>query len=356
MSEDEDLDLSPLVLQEINEQTSKPNDISSFLTTVTSKGNEQKVIFLTSIFLAFYFICLVLYSAFTKNSPYVSTAFTQLMHSILLAITLVADYYSTLYPDERHTYGYSRATIVASFAVSFSIILLAFSLLLEALKNFLQNTTSTPTDIRVISSIIPHIVVFISYVIPAFLLRNESKNPSLSHTPHFHAAFLVFLSGSMHSLAHFCSGYTPFLKFTGEVSEQISPLFHGLVALFIIDRAKRLLYPSFLVLMQATPSTLLEVIDSRLGETVIDRMIREASHFEGVLECKSAHFWGITFTEYVGSLHIRVKNDANEQHVIAQAHSKFDPIVHHFTAQVEKDHWDYLDRASSPEFDDELDF
>jgi Co/Zn/Cd efflux system component len=152
----------------------------------------------------------------------------------------------------------------------------------------------------------------------------------------------------MHSLAHFAAGIVPFLSLPKEVTGQAAPLFHGLVALFIIDRAKILLWPSFLVLMQATPEELLEVLDPRSGETVIDRMIREASHFEGVLECKSAHFWGLTFTDYVGSLHIRAKNDANEQHIIAQAHAKFDPVLVNFTAQVEKDHWDRLGNLTVP--------
>ena len=76
-------------------------------------------------------------------------------------------------------------------------------------------------------------------------------------------------------------------------------------------------------------------------------MIREVSHFEGVLECKSPHFWGLTFVDFVGSLHIRAKNDANEQQIIAQAHAKFDPIISNFTAQVEKDHWDRIIQSSS---------
>jgi hypothetical protein len=58
------------------------------------------------------------------------------------------------------------------------------------------------------------------------------------------------------------------------------------------------------------------------------------------LDCKSAHFGGLTFTDYVGCLHIRAKNDANEQHIIAQAHAKFDRVLVNFTAQVEKDDWD----------------
>ncbi|OHT06078.1 cation diffusion facilitator family transporter containing protein [Tritrichomonas foetus] len=347
MNEDEELDISPLVLQDSEDQPTQSKDWRFIVKAISSKGRDQKIIFLNSLFFAIFFIILLFHSIITKSTVYVPIAFIQLMHSVLLFITLITDYYSTVGPDERHTYGYARSTVVCSFAVSLAIILFAFSLLLEALKNFLSSSSDNLEDGPSLSHAGPHLIAFFVYSFSCFLFRRYSSNPSQSKVPHLHAAFLVFISGTMHSLAHFAACLVPFLALPSEVTDQAAPLFHGLVALFVIDRARFLITPAFLVLMQATPEKLLEVIDPRIGETVIDRMIREASHFEGVLECKSAHFWGLTFTDYVGSLHIRAKNDANEQHIIAQAHAKFDPVVFHFTAQVEKDHWDRLGSSTN---------
>ena len=340
MDSDEELDLSPLVLQE--EVASPPKDWNTIMSSLTAKGREQRVIFSVAIFLGVFFVGLLLHSILTKSTLLVPIAFTQLLHSVLLFVTLATDYYSTLGPDEHHTYGYARSTIVCCFAVSLSIILFAFSLLLEALKQFLSDGSDPAQELPTLIQTFPHLLGLAVYAVSAFLMRKHGRDPTHSRTPHLHAAFLVFVSGAMHSLSHLAAGIVPFLMLPDEATVQAAPLFHGLVALFIIDRARLLIGPSFLVLMQATPAKLLEVIDKRIGETVIDRMIREASHFEGVLECKSAHFWGLTFTDYIGSLHIRAKNDANEQHIIAQVHAKFDPVVGHFTAQVEKDHWDRL--------------
>jgi hypothetical protein len=61
----------------------------------------------------------------------------------------------------------------------------------------------------------------------------------------------------MHSLAHFAASIVSFLLLPNEVIGQTAPLFDGLVALFILDRVKVPLWPSFLVLMQATPEKLL---------------------------------------------------------------------------------------------------
>jgi zinc transporter 6 len=351
MTTDEELDLSPLVLQEEG-SPSETRDWRVIVNSISSKGREQQVILFHSLVLSVFFVVLLLHALATKSTGFIPVAFIQLMHAILLFVVLVMDYCSALGPDERHTYGYARSTIICSFAVSLAIILYAFSLLLEALKKFLGDSLDYPSDPPSLATIIPHMLGLIIYVSAAILLRNHASNPTQSRVPHLHAAFLVFTSGTMHSLAHLAASLVPFLVLPEEVTKQAPPLFHGLVALFIIDRAKLLLWPSFLVLMQATPEKLLEVIDPRSGETVIDRMIREASHLEGVLECKSGHFWSLTFTDYIGSLHIRAKNDANEQHIIMQAHSKFDPIICNFTAQVEKDHWDRLERSSSGALDD----
>jgi cation diffusion facilitator family transporter len=340
MNEDEELDFSPLSPAE--DPPPETKDWRLILNSISSKGRDQQVILVIASVLFVFFVVLLFHALFSKSTGLISIAFIQLMHAILLLITLFTDYYLVMGPDETHTYGYARATIVCSFTVSLSVILFAFSLLLEGLKKFLSETLDANPELPSLATIIPHFIGVIIYSVSLLMLRHHSSNPVRSPVPHLHAAFLVFASGAMHSLAHFAASLVPFLVLPKEVTGQAGPLFHGLVALFIIDRAKGLLWSAFLVLMQATPEKLLEVIDPRSGETVIDRMIREASHFEGVLECKSAHFWGLTFTDYVGSLHIRAKNDANEQHIIAQAHSKFDPLVMHFTAQVEKDHWDRL--------------
>lgn len=348
MDENDDMQVSPLILQESDDINENTNDWKTVLNNISTKGPEQRYILLMVIILSIYFIVLLLYAILSKSTSYIPVAFIQLLHSALLFITIFADFYSTLGPDEHHTYGYARSTIVCSFAISLATILFAFSLLLEALKTFLSDDNIE--ELPSFSTTGPHFVALLIYASGAFVTRKHVSNPSKSRTPHLHAAFLVFVSGMMHSFAHISSGLVPFMMLPDEVAEQAAPLFHGLVALFIIDRARLLIVPSFLVLMQATPEPLLEVIDPRIGETVIDRMVREASHFEGVLECKSAHFWGLTFTDYIGSLHIRAKNDANEQHIITQAHSKFDPVVTHFTAQVEKDHWDRL--GAMPQYEE----
>lgn len=355
MNEDEELDLFPLVPQEQELIVDGDPDPLSIVNMITSKGRDQKVIFVDAAILFVYFFVIIASAAVRHSSGFVSTAFVELLHSILLCVALFGDYYYTIGPDERHTYGYGRSIIICCFAISLIIILSAIFILQEALMKFMMSSKSVRevNKMKSVEEILPNGVGFLFYSVSAFLLRHQSSNPLSSKTPHLYAAFLVFMSGTLHSFAHFATGFVDFFNLPAEISYQASPLFHGLIALIIIDLSKNLFYHSFLVLMQSTPSPLLKVADKRIGETIIDKMIREASHMEGVLECKSAHFWSINFNDFVGTLHIRAKSDADEQHIISQIHSKFDPIIRHFTAQVEKDHWEHLGTLSNSKTDDE---
>eukprot|EP00817_Percolomonadidae_sp_ATCC50343_P007326 CAMPEP_0117419320 /NCGR_PEP_ID=MMETSP0758-20121206/912_1 /TAXON_ID=63605 /ORGANISM="Percolomonas cosmopolitus, Strain AE-1 (ATCC 50343)" /LENGTH=145 /DNA_ID=CAMNT_0005200327 /DNA_START=581 /DNA_END=1018 /DNA_ORIENTATION=- len=69
----------------------------------------------------------------------------------------------------------------------------------------------------------------------------------------------------------------------------------------------------------------------------MNKLLREASIIEGVLECHSEHFWTIGFDDtIVGTMKVRVTNDADEQIVLKSIHDLFEKHVHHLTIQIEK--------------------
>ena len=87
-----------------------------------------------------------------------------------------------------------------------------------------------------------------------------------------------------------------------------------------------------LVLLQTTPQDL-------TGQ--MEKCLREVSTFEGVLEFHNEHFWAISAGELAGSLHVRVRRDANEQAVLAQVANKLAHLVppKNLTVQIVKDDW-----------------
>lgn len=84
------------------------------------------------------------------------------------------------------------------------------------------------------------------------------------------------------------------------------------------------------ILLQTTPSHLI---------TQLDKSLREASTLDGVLEFRDEHFWTLSFGVLVGSLHVRIRRDADEQLVLAHVWNKLAGLVQHLTVHIFKDDW-----------------
>lgn len=67
--------------------------------------------------------------------------------------------------------------------------------------------------------------------------------------------------------------------------------------------------------------------------------LREASTLDGVLEFRDEHFWTLSFGVLAGSLHVRVRRDADEQLVLAHVWNKLAGIVQILTIHIFKDDW-----------------
>ncbi|XP_033102453.1 zinc transporter 6-like [Anneissia japonica] len=84
------------------------------------------------------------------------------------------------------------------------------------------------------------------------------------------------------------------------------------------------------ILLQTTPEHI-------IGQ--LDKSLREASTLDGVLEFRNEHFWTLSFGTLAGSLHVRVRRDADEQLVLAHVANKLSNLVFNLTIQVIKDDW-----------------
>jgi len=71
----------------------------------------------------------------------------------------------------------------------------------------------------------------------------------------------------------------------------------------------------------------------------LDKCLREASTLDGVLEFRHEHFWTVSFGALAGSVHVRIRRDANEQMVLAHVHDRLHAVVSDLTIQAFKDDW-----------------
>lgn len=109
-------------------------------------------------------------------------------------------------------------------------------------------------------------------------------------------------------------------------------LAHPVLVIGISLVVMRSAYPLF----DMARMVLLQTVDPALQQG-LQRCIREISFRDGVLECRSAHWWSNAPGVTVGSLHIRVRTDADEQDILLYAHGLLKKYVMHITVQIEKD-------------------
>ena len=103
-----------------------------------------------------------------------------------------------------------------------------------------------------------------------------------------------------------------------------------LIALMSIGTMLPLALYTGRILLQSTPSHLI---------TQLDKSLREASTLDDVLEFRDEHFWTVSFGVLVGSLHVRIRRDADEQLVLAHVWNKLAGIVQVLTIHIFKDDW-----------------
>lgn len=84
------------------------------------------------------------------------------------------------------------------------------------------------------------------------------------------------------------------------------------------------------ILLQTTPSHI-------LGQ--LDKVLREASTLDGVLEFRHEHFWTLSFGSLAGNVQVRVRRDADEQLVLAHVYNRLNNLVSRLTIQIFKDDW-----------------
>jgi len=84
------------------------------------------------------------------------------------------------------------------------------------------------------------------------------------------------------------------------------------------------------ILLQTTPSHML---------SQLDKVLREASTLDGVLEFRHEHFWTLSFGSLAGCVQVRVRRDADEQLVLAHVYNRLHNLVSKLTIQIFKDDW-----------------
>jgi cobalt-zinc-cadmium efflux system protein len=243
-----------------------------------------------------------------------------------LALALFAIWIAGRPPTPEKTYGYYRVEILAALANGIVVLAVAFTILVEAYRRFLD-----PPDVLGGPMLIVAALGFAVNVGGAWLLHggaHESLN--------VRAAYLEVVSDALTSLGVVAAAVA--ILVTGW--RAADPLVSVAIGVFIIPRTWRLLRQAVNVLLEGTPPHL----DLREIQQAIEQ---EA----GVRRVHDLHVWTLTSGREAMSAHVVVDDLAGGERMLDRLHARLHSCfgIDHTTIQLETEPPAVLTIRAAPE-------
>ncbi|XP_030053970.1 zinc transporter 6 [Microcaecilia unicolor] len=276
------------------------------------------------------------------------TAYTYLtVFDLFTLITCLISYWVMMKkPSQFYSFGFERFEVLAVFASTVLAQLGALFILKESAERFLEQP-----EIHTGRLLVGTFVGLFFNLITMLSIRNKpfayvSEAASTSWLQEHVADLSRSLCGIIPGLSSiFLPRMNPFvlIDLAGAFALCITYMLIEINNYFAVDTASAIaiavmtfgtMYPmsvySGKVLLQTTPPHV-------IGQ--LDKLIREVSTLDGVLEVRNEHFWMLGFGTLAGSVHVRIRRDASEQMVLAHVTNRLCTLVSTLTVQIFKDDW-----------------
>jgi len=244
----------------------------------------------------------------------ISDALHNFSDGIAVIISYIAIRLNRRPKDEKYTFGYKRAEILAAVFNASVLIGISLYLFFEAYNRFTNPEHVQGGLMTVVASI-----GLLANVIGTLLLKSGSKN-----NMNIRAAYLHLLSDAVSSVGVIIGGL--FIYFYNIY--WIDPLLTVLISLYIIRESYSIVREATEVLMMAAPPDL-----------SIKELEKELLTLEGIKNIHHVHLWKINEHDIHFEAHVNVKDQmiSNTEILLEEAekllHDKFD--IGHVTLQFE---------------------
>lgn len=281
------------------------------------------------------------------------TAYTYLtIYDIFsLLICLLSLWVQTQKPSPSYSFGYERFEVLAVFASTMLAQLGALFIIKESIERLL-----IPPEIHTGRLLIGTVFAFFLHMFVTYSINNKAINHTVDASS---SSWLQeHVSDMSESVCHIVPGLSklllprinPFalIGCTGAIALILTYILVDTKSYYSADTWAAMaiaiktcgtMFPMSVytgkILLQTAPSHI-------LGQ--LDKVLREASTLDGVLEFRHEHFWTLSFGTLAGSVQVRVRRDADEQMVLAHVYNRLSNLVSQLTVQIFKDDWT---RASS---------
>lgn len=215
-------------------------------------------------------------------------------------------------PTGKHTFGFSRAEVLAAFVNAQILLVVAVSICWEAIGRIRE-----PVAVRT------GVMLWVAVAgLAANLIAMRLLAPARGASLNMRAAYLEVLTDTLGSVAVVGAALAIPRTGWGWLDTAVS----GGIAVMILPRAVSLLKQSAHILLEGAP-----------GEVDLPALRRRILEVPGVEELHDVHFWTLTSGVHSASLHIRAAGDSARLQVLqsVQAVLRDEAGVDHATIQVE---------------------
>ena len=158
-------------------------------------------------------------------------------------------------PDDRHSYGWHRAEVIAALVNGSTLVLMAIGIWVEAYKRF-----RSPVEIRSTEMLVIAVIGLLINLLVAFILGRDSHHAHThdhpGHSPreniNLRSAFLHVLGDAISSVGVIAAAIL--IRFTNAV--WLDPLISIFIGLIIVVSAWRILRTSIHILLERVPDGL----------------------------------------------------------------------------------------------------
>ncbi len=257
---------------------------------------------------------------FSNSLALISDAFHNLSDTVAILIAYITERVSRRASDKQHTFGYKRIQILAALFNAVTLIAISVYLIFEAWDRY-QN----PQPIKSLLMLSIALIGLLANLLSVLLLKSYRKE-----NLNIKAAYLHLIGDTLSSVAVIIGGVLIYFY----EWYWIDPLITVLISLYIIKETYVVLYDTYKILMQQTPSGI------NVNEIVAG--ITEYKEIKGV---HHIHIWNLTDTEVHFEAHIDLFKDLK----VSESQKVVDKIqvllkerfnIDHVTLQLEYDRCD----------------
>uniref|UniRef100_A0A8C7YPN1 Solute carrier family 30 member 6 n=1 Tax=Oryzias sinensis TaxID=183150 RepID=A0A8C7YPN1_9TELE len=250
--------------------------------------------------------CLLMWCSSTNSMALTAYTYLTIFDLFSLITCLVSSWVTMKKPSQFYSFGFERLEVLAVFASTVLIQLGALFILKESVERFMEQP-EVHTGRLLVGTFVA-------------LFFNLSTLMSVRNKPFAYVSEAASSSWLQEHVADLSRSNFHAVDTASAVA----------IALMTFGTMYPMSVYSGKVLLQTTPSHV-------IGQ--LDKLLREISTLDGVLELRNEHFWTVGFGSLAGSAHVRIRRDANEQLVLAHVTNRLLPLVSTLTVQIFKDDW-----------------